>query len=80
MTVRAGPVEYRFEAFIGLDVALFGDFGQVGSEWGDFRSEEFECSYGGGLRFNTAYSVFMRLDVGHGREGTRFYWKFKNVF
>jgi hypothetical protein len=75
-----GNLEYRFEAFIGLDVALFGDFGQVGDEWSNFKTSEFKYSYGGGLRFNTAYSVFMRLDLGYGKEGTRFFWKFENVF
>ena len=73
-------LEYRFEAFIGLDIALFGDFGQVGLDWEDFRLSDFRYSYGGGFRFNTAQSVFMRMDIGHGKEGTRFYWKFDNVF
>jgi hypothetical protein len=73
-------LEYRFEAFIGCDVALFGDFGQVGSHWDNFRLSEFKYSYGGGFRFNTAQSVFLRLDVGHGKEGTRTFFKFGNVF
>ncbi len=73
-------LEYRFEAFIGLDVAFFGDIGQVRGSWDGFRLSDFERSFGGGLRFNTAESVFMRLDLGHSREGTRFYWKFNNVF
>jgi outer membrane protein assembly factor BamA len=71
--------EYRFEGFIGMDVALFGDFGQVAPHWEDIRTSQFETSYGGGLRFNTFRSVFMRFDVGHGREGTRFYLKLGNV-
>ncbi len=73
-------LEYRFEAFIGLDVALFGDAGQVGREWSDFRLSEFKGSYGGGFRFNTARSVFLRIDIGHSVEGTRFFYKFENVF
>jgi outer membrane protein assembly factor BamA len=73
-------LEYRFEAFIGLDIALFGDTGQVGREWSDFRLSEFKSSYGGGFRFNTARSVFLRIDIGHSVEGTRFFFKFGNVF
>jgi outer membrane protein assembly factor BamA len=73
-------LEYRFEAFIGLDIALFGDLGQVGSEWDEFRLSDLKSSYGGGLRFNTVRSVFLRIDVGHGTEGTRFFFKFGNVF
>lgn len=73
-------VEYRFEAFIGLDAVLFGDFGQVAGDWEEFRTSHFESAYGGGLRFNTARSVFLRFDVGHGHEGTRFYLAFSNVF
>lgn len=73
-------LEYRFEAFIGLDVALFGDAGQVGRAWSDFRLSEFKTSYGGGFRFNTARSVFLRFDIGHSVEGTRFFFKFGNVF
>jgi outer membrane protein assembly factor BamA len=73
-------VEYRFEAFIGLDVALFGDFGQVAPRWQNIRTSHFESSYGGGLRFNTVHNVFLRLDLGHGREGTRLFLKFSNVF
>jgi outer membrane protein assembly factor BamA len=73
-------VEYRFEAFIGLDVALFGDFGQVASRWKNIRTSDFESSYGAGLRFNTVHNVFLRLDLGHGREGTKFFLKFSNVF
>lgn len=73
-------LEYRFEAFIGLDMAVFGDLGQVASEWDRFRTSDFRSSYGAGLRFNTAQSVFLRFDVGHGEEGTRAYLKFSNVF
>lgn len=73
-------LEYRFEAFIGLDMALFGDFGQVAPRWENIKISEFETSYGGGLRFNTVDAVFLRFDIGHGREGTRYFLKFSNVF
>jgi len=73
-------LEYRFEIFIGCDAALFGDLGQVGKYWENFRLSEFKYSYGGGFRFNTAQSVFLRLDLGYGKEGARMLMKFGNVF
>jgi outer membrane protein assembly factor BamA len=73
-------LEYRFEAFIGCDVALFADAGQVGDSWDVFTFEDFVTSNGVGLRFNTYQNVFLRLDLAHGKEGTRFLFKFENAF
>lgn len=73
-------LEYRFEAFIGCDMALFTEAGQVASAWDDLTLSGFEYSYGSGFRFNTYKNVFLRLDVGHGKEGTRFLFKFENAF
>jgi len=73
-------LEYRFEAFIGLDAALFLDAGRVAAAWEAIRLKDFETSWGGGFRFNTARSVILRIDIGHGREGTRAFFKFGHVF
>lgn len=73
--------EYRWEAFSGLDLALFWDGGDVGTTIEQIRLDEFKTGWGFGLRFNTNRAVFMRLDVGlGGPEGTRFFWKFSPVF
>jgi outer membrane protein assembly factor BamA len=74
-------VEYRWEAFSGLDLALFWDGGDVGTTVEQIRLKEFKTGYGFGLRFNTDRRIFMRLDAGFGgREGPRFFWKFSPAF
>ncbi len=73
-------LEYRWEAFTGLDMALFGDAGKVFDKRGDFRLSKLEGAYGIGFRFNQAKAVFLRVDIGHSREGTRYFFKFGHVF
>jgi outer membrane protein assembly factor BamA len=73
-------LEYRWEAFSGLDMALFGDAGNVFERVGDIRLDKLETSYGVGFRFNTSKSVFLRLDIGFGPEGPRTFMKFNHVF
>jgi len=73
--------EYRWEAFAGLDLALFWDAGDVGRTLDQIRREEFKTGWGFGLRFNTNRSVFMRIDVGlRGPEGSRIFWTFSPAF
>jgi len=73
-------LEYRWEAFSGLDMALFGDAGKVFGSRDEFNLKNLETSYGLGFRFNTAKSVFWRFDIARSREGTRAFIKFENVF
>ena len=72
--------EYRWEAFSGLDVALFADAGQVARSARDFRVRDMNTAAGFGFRFNTAKKVFLRIDVGFSNEGARVFMKFGNVF
>jgi outer membrane protein assembly factor BamA len=72
--------EYRWEAFSGLDVALFADAGQVAAHAQDLRLRDMKTSAGFGFRFNTAKGVFYRVDVGFSKEATRVSMKFGNVF
>jgi outer membrane protein assembly factor BamA len=72
--------EYRWEAFSGMDVALFADAGQVAARVSDMSLRDMKTAAGFGFRFNTAKKVFYRVDVGFSREGTRIYMKFGNVF
>jgi hemolysin activation/secretion protein len=72
--------EYRFEAFSGLDVALFADAGQVAAQVSDFRIRDMNTAAGFGFRFNTEKKVIYRVDVGFSREGASVYMKFGNVF
>jgi outer membrane protein assembly factor BamA len=72
--------EYRWEAFSGLDLALFTDAGKVFSSSREFNFQDLEKSYGIGFRFNTAKSVFLRIDTAYGNEGTRLFVKFGHAF
>jgi hypothetical protein len=72
--------EYRWEAFSGLDMALFFDAGKVRPHWENIDLRELRTSYGVGFRFNTFKSVFMRLDIGTGGEGTQIFFKFGPAF
>ncbi|MBI3697691.1 MAG: BamA/TamA family outer membrane protein [Acidobacteria bacterium] len=78
--LMAYNLEYRWEVFSGLDMALFGDAGKVFSDRSDFNLERLEGAYGIGLRFNQEKAVFLRIDVGKSREGVRVFFKFGHVF
>jgi|SRR5688572_3891153 len=73
-------LEYRWEAFSGLDLALFGDAGNVFHGIRDITLHNLHTSYGVGARVNTKKSVFLRIDVGFGREGPQTFFKFGHVF
>ncbi len=72
--------EYRWEAFSGLDMALFVDAGKVFPRHSQFNVHDLETDYGFGFRFNVRNDVFCRLDVGFSREGFQLWLKFNNVF
>jgi len=79
--VLGTTVEYRWEAFSGLDMALFSDFGSVARRVSDLDLGDLPAAYGIGLRFNTYKAVFLRLDVAAGgNEGVRTFLKFSKVF
>jgi outer membrane protein assembly factor BamA len=73
--------EYRWEAFSGLDMALFTDFGKVASRTEDLNLRSLERAYGIGFRFNTYQSVFLRVDVAvAGLDTPRLFIKFSKAF
>jgi hypothetical protein len=72
--------EYRWEAFSGLDLALFLDAADVGPTWGSLVGADLKSSWGLGFRFNTNKRVLLRLDVAGGREGPRVWAAFGPVF
>jgi outer membrane protein assembly factor BamA len=72
--------EYRWEAFSGMDMALFFDAGEVRHSWRHIDLKDLNTSYGIGFRFNTYKSVFLRADVGFGGEGTRYFVAFGPIF
>jgi outer membrane protein assembly factor BamA len=72
--------EYRWEAFSGLDLATFIDAGQVAPKLTDVDFADMQKSYGFGFRFNTAKSVFLRMDIGFSNEGRQLFLKFNHAF
>lgn len=72
--------EYRWEAFSGLDLALFLDAGDVGPTWRSLAGKDLKSSWGMGFRFNTNRQVFLRLDIAGGREGPRIWVAMGPVF
>ena len=69
--------EYRWEAFSGLDMALFYDLGDVAPRFGDLSIRDAKDSYGLGFRFGTNQAVFLRAEIAFGSgEGTRYYVAF----
>lgn len=72
--------EYRWEAFTGLDMALFFDAGKVTNKRTQINFHELETSAGFGFRFNAANATFLRLDVGFSHEGYQIWFKFGPAF
>ncbi len=74
-------VEYRWEAFSPLDMALFVDWGAVAPTPGELDLGDLKRGYGIGFRFNTSKAVFFRLDIAAGGgEGMRYLLKFSKMF
>jgi len=73
-------LEYRWEAFSGLDMAVFGDAGKVFNRRADLDLSDLEASWGFGARFNSANGVFLRIDTGFSHEGHRIFYKFGHSF
>ena len=79
--VLATTIEYRWEAFSGLDMALFSDVGTVADSLGELSLGDAQGAYGIGLRFNTYKAVFFRFDVaGGGPDGIHVFFKFSKAF
>jgi outer membrane protein assembly factor BamA len=74
-------VEYRWEAFGLLDMALFTDWGTAAPRAADLDFGDMKRAYGIGFRFNTAKAVLFRLDIATGGgEGVRYLTKFSKMF
>jgi outer membrane protein assembly factor BamA len=74
-------VEYRWEVFSGLDMALFSDWGKVASADDDLDFKDLKHGYGVGFRLNTYKNVFFRFDIGGGGgEGVHYFVKYSRFF
>jgi hypothetical protein len=72
--------EYRWEAFAGLDMALFADAAKVASRREDVKLTGLKEAYGLGFRFNTSDRILYRIDIAHGQDAFHFYLKFSGPF
>jgi outer membrane protein assembly factor BamA len=72
--------EYRWEAFSGLDMALFFDAGKVFTRRGELNFANMETCGGFGFRFNIRNRTFIRMDFAWSHEGLQFWFKFNDVF
>ena len=72
--------EYRWEAFSGLDMAIFFDAGKVFPRRGELNFSNMEGCGGFGLRFNARNRTFIRMDFAWSHEGFQFWFKFNDVF
>ena len=72
--------EYRWEAFSGLDLALFMDAGKVADRRADLDFSDLETAAGFGFRFNGRNQTFMRLDVAFSQEGTQIWFRWRGPF
>ncbi|MBI1357737.1 MAG: BamA/TamA family outer membrane protein [Acidobacteria bacterium] len=72
--------EYRWEAFSGLDMALFFDAGQVAPQRRLFQLQQMQTNAGFGFRFNIRNATFLRLDFAFSHEGMRMWFRFGNPF
>ena len=68
--------EYRWEAFSGLDMALFMDAGKAVPRKADLDFSDLETAAGVGFRFNIRNTTFLRLDFAFSHEGTQIWFRF----
>ena len=72
-------VESRLALWTHMDVAAFADAGKVAPRASDLDFRHLKTSYGAGLRIHNATSTLLRLDVGHGAEGWRVFFKLSDA-
>lgn len=72
--------EYRFEAFSGLDLAVFADAGKVAARRADLDLSDLQSDVGFGFRFNGRNKIFLRLDVAFSHEGAQVWFRFGGPF
>jgi hypothetical protein len=73
-------LEYRWEVFPALDMAVYGDAGKAFDELREFDLRHSATSFGVGLRVKNRGRVIVRVDTGFSREGFQVWLKFRNVF
>jgi hypothetical protein len=72
--------EYRWEVSTGLDLAVFGDAGEVFHRPSQFSLSRIQNDVGFGLRFNNQRNLVFRIDTGFSREGFQVWVAFNKLF
>ena len=72
--------EYRWRVHRAVDAAFFYDAGTVAPRLDDLAFSRLKTSYGLGIRIISNTETFLRLDIGHSREGTRLFLSLGEVF
>ncbi len=75
-----GTAEYRYALSGGVEAFAFTDVGQVFDRGSEFNTDNLRVTYGGGLRFATARSLFLRLYAARGGERLRLFFSFGPSF
>jgi outer membrane protein assembly factor BamA len=73
-------IEYRWHAFVGLQMAVFADAGKVIPNREDVDLSDLDWSGGMGFRFRLMNAVVSRIDFAAGREGFRWMWTFGDIY
>ena len=69
-----------FKQHFTWDVLPFFDAGRVWDRLGDLSLQNFQSSYGAGIRMAWNQSTILRADWGRSREGTQFFFGFSHIF
>ncbi len=72
--------EFRTKVTDSVEIAAFYDTGKVFFDLNDYNLKRLEKGYGGGVRLKGGTTLFLRLDVGHSREGTHFHFNIGPAF
>lgn len=72
--------EYRWQAWMGLQMALFVDAGKVFGELRELGFDDLEISHGLGFRFHAVRDLLVRVDIARSDETIRPHLSFSHVF
>ncbi len=75
-----GTAEYRYALSGGVEAFAFTDVGQVFAFKSQFNTDNLRVTYGGGFRFATAQSLFLRIYAARGGERLRLFVSFGPSF
>jgi hypothetical protein len=72
--------EFRTSVTDAVELAVFYDTGKVFSDLDNYNLKSLEKGYGTGVRLKWGTTLFLRLDVGHSREGTHLHFDIGPAF